>query len=153
MVLYRFKSPLPVGKEVEASDLEVIAEMQQHAILANPYHSDAENRTLVPGDILVVNDAGNLDRLAAGSETYVLAIVSGKPAWKVPSGGGGGAAVHYIVPTELADAGSMAPGATVNVAVDLSSSGMRLTRLPSCSLLVLVRLSETTLFSMAFLLC
>jgi hypothetical protein len=42
------------------------------------------------GDLLYATGATVLSKLAAGTNTYVLTMVAGAPAWAAPTGGGGG---------------------------------------------------------------
>lgn len=51
--------------------------------------ADLQGLTLVEGDLLTVDDGGDLVRLPVGDEGYVLKIVDGVPAWGEDLGGGG----------------------------------------------------------------
>lgn len=49
------------------------------------------------GDIYYRNASGNLIRVAVGSESDVLTVTSGLPAWAAPAGGGGGLSQSQIL--------------------------------------------------------
>ena len=53
------------------------------------------------GDMIVGGTSGAPARLAAGTNGYVLTIVSGTPAWAAPTGGSGNQCVQYA--SQLAD--------------------------------------------------
>lgn len=48
------------------------------------------NPMTTAGDIIIGGTSGAPQRLAAGTDTYVLTMVSGSPAWAAAGGGGGG---------------------------------------------------------------
>lgn len=53
-----------------------------------PYAAGMSNPMTTAGDIITGGSSGTPQRLAAGTNTYVLTMVSGAPAWAAAGGGG-----------------------------------------------------------------
>jgi hypothetical protein len=61
----------------------------QGTVIGSAYGGTAQT-TYTTGDILYASAANTLSKLAIGSNTQVLTVVSGAPAWAAASGGGSG---------------------------------------------------------------
>lgn len=57
------------------------------------------NPMTTAGDIIIGGTSGAPQRLAAGTDTYVLTMVSGAPAWAAGGGGGGSDVLDVQTPT------------------------------------------------------
>ena len=64
------------------------------------------NPMTTSGDIIIGGSSGTPQRLAAGTETHVLTIVSGVPAWQAPSGGSGGDLLSALLNAEVSITGA-----------------------------------------------
>lgn len=82
--------------------------------------------TTTIGDIIIRNGSGNVDRLAIGSNTQVLTVTGGLPAWGAApggiSGGTSGVITKYTSATTIGNSIMTESSSTITLAGDLVAS-------------------------------